>query len=77
MTMDVEPPKQWQRLKINFVFKMPLEPRRKIKRLLRMGDEYMQKGEQQLATFCYKLSRRLAREVGTVHLLKKIEERML
>jgi len=42
-----------------------------------MGDEYMQKGEQQLATFCYKLSRRLAREVGTVHLLKKIEERML
>lgn len=75
--MSVDPPKRWQTCKINLICKLPLEPRKKIKRLLNMGDEYLRKEEEELAKYCYSLSKKLAEEAGTIHLLKKIEERMI
>lgn len=75
--MDVDPPKRWQRVKIDFICKLPLEPRTKIKRLLKMGDEYLRQEEKNLAKYCYILSKELAKEAGIIHLLKKVEERMI
>ncbi|HHW73434.1 MAG TPA: hypothetical protein GX393_09440 [Firmicutes bacterium] len=73
--MDIDPPKRWKLFKAELVFRMPQESRKKIKRLLRLGDEYMNSGEEELAEHCYHLSRRLAEEARAVHLLKKIEQR--
>ncbi|NMA61094.1 MAG: hypothetical protein GX956_04315 [Firmicutes bacterium] len=73
--MEVEPPRWWNKLKLNFLWRLPLEPRKKIKRLLKLGDDYLVQGERELAEHCYNLSKELAEEVGTVHLLKKIEQR--
>lgn len=74
--MDIEPPKRWQTLKLQFLWRLPLESRKKIKRFLTLGDEYSIQGEHQLARQCYELSKRLAEEAGTIHLLKKIEQRV-
>lgn len=73
--MDLDPPKRWQTLRLRLLWKLPLESRKKIKTFLKLGDEYQSNGQQQLAHHCYALSRELAREVGAIHLLKKIEQR--
>lgn len=74
--MDIEPPKRWESLKIRILWRLPLDSRKKIKKFLKLGDEYLSQGEQQLAVHCYELSKSLAEQVGTVHLLKKIEQRV-
>lgn len=74
--MDTEPSKRWQMLKLNLLWRLPGEPRRKIKRFLKLGDEFLIRGEDKLAEYCYHLSRGLAQETGTVHLLKKIKQRV-
>lgn len=74
--MELDPPKRWKLLKAELVYRLPKEPRRKIKKLLRLGDEYRLKGEDDLAEHCYYLSRRLAEEARAVHLMKKIEQRV-
>lgn len=55
---------------------MPKEPRKKIKTFLRLGDAYLKRGEEQLANYCYDLSKGLAEEAGAIHLLKKISQRV-
>lgn len=74
--MDIEPPKRWQTLKLQFLWMLPLESRKKIKKFLKMGDDYSIQGEHQLARQCYELSKKLAEEAGTIYLLKKIEQRV-
>ena len=74
--MDIEPPKRWQTLKLQVLWKLPLEPRKKIKIFLKLGDDYLVQGERQLARLCYEISKKLAEEAGTIHLLKKIEQRV-
>ncbi|HHY09671.1 MAG TPA: hypothetical protein GX528_03800 [Firmicutes bacterium] len=53
----------------------PLEPRRRIRRYLQLGDAFANLGEEALARQCYETSKSLAEEAGTVHLLKKAERR--
>ncbi len=43
---------------------------------MRLGDECIQRGDEQLAGYCYDLSKKLAQDAGTVHLLKKINQRL-
>lgn len=74
--MDLEPPERWQKWRLKLLWRLPLEPRKKIKKFIRLGDDYLVRGERQLAEHCYNLSRQLAEEAGTVHLLKKIEQRV-
>ncbi len=73
--MDIDPPKRWHTLKLKLLWRLPQESRKKIKVFLRLGDEYDKNGEQQLANYCYGLSKQLAQEAGAIHLLKKIEQR--
>lgn len=73
--MDVEPPKWWQKWKLDLLWHFPLEPRKKIKRFMKLGDDYLVQEKHQLAEYCYYLSRELATEAGTIHLLKKIEQK--
>ncbi|MCK9526539.1 MAG: hypothetical protein M0R49_11530 [Limnochordia bacterium] len=58
------------------MWRLPKEPRKKIKVFLQLGDQYCQRGEKQLATYCYDLSKGLAQETGATHLLKKINQRV-
>ena len=74
--MDIDPPKRWQTLRLKVLWRLPKEPRKKIKAFLRLGDAYQQQGEEQLATYCYDLSKSLAQETGAIHLLKKINQRV-
>lgn len=74
--MDIEPPRWWRSLKLQILWKRPLDPRKKIKKFLKLGDEYFEQGELEFANFCYERSKTLAKEAGTVHLLKKIEQRI-
>lgn len=74
--MDIDPPRWWHVLKIKFLWSLPREPRKKIKALMRLGDECIQRGDEQLAGYCYDLSKKLAQDAGTVHLLKKINQRL-
>jgi hypothetical protein len=74
--MDIDPPKRWHILRLGFLWRLPKEPRKKIKVFLRLGDQYYQRGEEQLATYCYDLSKSLALETGAIHLLKKINQRV-
>lgn len=74
--MDIDPPKRWHTLKLLFLWRLPKEPRKKIKTFVRLGDEYLKCGEEQLAHYCYDLSKGLAQETGTIHLLKKINQRV-
>lgn len=74
--MDIDPPKRWQLLKLKIMWRLPQESRKKIKKFLKLGDEYLSSGETELANHCYDLSRKLAQEAGTVHLLKKIQQRV-
>lgn len=74
--MDVEPPKPWRRWKLLLLWHFPLDARRKIKRFIKLGDEYLATGESELATYCYYLSKKLATEAGTIHLLKKIDQKL-
>lgn len=74
--MDAEPSQRWQTLKLKLLWRLPGEPRRKIKRFIKFGDEFLHRGEESLAEYCYQLSRTLAEEARTVHLLKKIERRV-
>lgn len=73
--MDIDPPKRWKIWKLELLRRLPLESRKKIKKILKLGDAYLTNGEQQLASYCYALSRQLAEEAGAIHLLKKIEQR--
>ncbi len=75
--MDIEPPRRWHTLKLALLWRRPQEPSKKIKIFLRLGDEYLRKGEVQLANYCYTLSKNLAEEAGTIHLRKKIENRLI
>lgn len=74
--MDIDPPKRWHALKLRFLWRLPKEPRKKIKVFVRLGDEYLKSGEEQLAQYCYSLSKGLAQEAGAIHLLKKINQRV-
>ncbi|MDI9442152.1 MAG: hypothetical protein QM392_08500 [Bacillota bacterium] len=74
--MDADPLKRWQVLKLRWLRRLPGEPRKKIKRLMQRGDEFMQLGQPELGEYCYQLSRELAQEAGTIHLLKKLEQRV-
>lgn len=74
--MDIDPPKRWHTLKLRFLWRLPKEPRKKIRAFLRLGDEYQRSGEEALAKYCYGLSKELAEEEGAVHLLKKINQRV-
>ncbi len=74
--MDSEPSKRWQKLRLKLLWRLPGEPRKKIKRFLKLGDEFLTRGETRLAEYCYELSHGLAQEAGTVHLLKKIRQRV-
>lgn len=74
--MDLEPPRRWHKWKLEFLWRLPLEPRKKIKRFIKLGDDYLVQGELLLAEHCYHLSKQLAENAGTVHLLKKIEQRI-
>ena len=73
--MDIDPPRWWQRLKLRILWLLPQESRKKIKKFLKLGDEFANNGEVELAQYCYDLSRELAEQAGTIHLLKKIEQR--
>lgn len=74
--MDLDPPKRWHTLKLNLLWRLPREPRKKIKTFLSLGDQYSAQGEEQLAHYCYTLSKRLAQEAGVIHLQKKINQRV-
>ncbi|HHY14474.1 MAG TPA: hypothetical protein GX521_00200 [Firmicutes bacterium] len=74
--MDAEPSKRWQVLRLRLLWRLPGEPRKKIKRFLKLGDQFLARGEAKLAEYCYELSQGLAQEAGTVHLLKKIRQRV-
>ncbi len=74
--MDIDPPRWWHILKIRVLWYLPREPRKKIKIFLCLGDEYDQLGEERLANYCYDLSKKLAQDAGTIHLLKKINQRL-
>ncbi len=74
--MDIDPPRRWHTLKLRLLWRMPKEPRKKIKTFLRLGDAYLKRGEEQLANYCYDLSKGLAEEAGAIHLLKKINQRV-
>jgi len=75
-SMDIDPPKRWKLFKAEMLYRLPQDSRKKIKRLLKLGDDYRNEGEEELAEHCYHLSRKLAQEVRAVHLLKKIEQRV-
>ncbi|NMB00948.1 MAG: hypothetical protein GX971_05425 [Firmicutes bacterium] len=62
-------------MKLRILWLLPQESRKKIKKFLRFGDEFANNGEVELAQYCYDLSRELAEQAGTIHLLKKIEQR--
>lgn len=74
--MDIDPPKRWKLFMAEMIYRLPQESRKKIKKLLKLGDDYRSKGEDDLAEHCYYLSRKLAEEARAVHLLKKIEQRV-
>jgi len=74
--MEIDPPKRWKMFKLQLMVRWPEESRKKIKKLLRLGDDYQSSGEYELAKHCYNLSRELAQEAGAVHLLKKIDQRV-
>lgn len=74
--MDIDPPKRWQTLRLKLLWSLPKEPRKKIKDFLRLGDEFYAQGDERLANYCYGLSKRLAQEVGVIHLRKKIDQRV-
>ena len=71
-----DPPKRWKLWKAEILYRLPQESRKKIKNLLKLGDEYKSSGEEELAEHCYHLSRKLAEQARAVHLLKKIEQRV-
>jgi hypothetical protein len=74
--MEIDPPKRWKLWKAEILYRLPQESRKKIKNLLKLGDEYKSSGEEELAEHCYHLSRKLAEQARAVHLLKKIEQRV-
>jgi hypothetical protein len=73
--MDVDPPRWKNRWKLDLLWYLPLEPRKKIKKFIKLGDEYRANGEEGMAVYCYERSLNLARSARAVHLLKKVEER--
>lgn len=73
--MDKDPPKWWQLVRLRILWYLPQEPRKKIKRLLKLGDEYARLGSDGLAARCYDLSHRLADRTGVIHLQKQIQRR--
>ncbi|HPT83571.1 MAG TPA: hypothetical protein PLM25_06755 [Limnochordia bacterium] len=74
--MDIDPPKRWKLFKVELMYRWPQESRKKVKMLLKLGDDYRNSGEDDLAEYCYHLSRKVAEEARAVHLLKKIEQRV-
>lgn len=73
--MEIEPPQRWQMLKIRFLWHLPQEPRKKIKKLLKLGDDFLSRGREDLAEYCFSLAKDLAQRSGIVHLRKKIDQR--
>lgn len=73
--MEVDPPRWSSRWKVSLLWYLPIEPRKKIKRFIKLGDQYRANGSEQMAVYCYERSLDLARNARAVHLLKKIEER--
>ena len=73
--MEVDPPDWWKRLQLRILSRWPMEPRKKIKRLMLLGDEYAEQGEDELAEECYRLSLEIAEEARAVRLRKKLEQR--
>lgn len=73
--MDVDPPDWWKRLKLNLLRRWPMEPRKKSKRLMQLGDEYREQGSIELAHLCYRWSWEIAEDARAVHLRKKLEQR--
>lgn len=55
--MDIDPPKRWKLFKAEMLYRLPQDSRKKIKRLLKLGDDYRNEGEEELAEHCYHLSR--------------------
>lgn len=68
--------KRWHILKIKFLWQLPGDARKKIKKLLKLGDQYSAISEQKLANYCYELARELAEKTDAIHLLKKINQRL-
>lgn len=73
--MEVDPPDWWKRWQLRMLKRWPMEPRKKIKRIMLLGDEYAHHGEEELAQECYRLSLEIAEESRAVHLRKKLEQR--
>ena len=73
--MEVDPPDWWKRWQLRMLKRWPMEPRKKIKRIMLLGDEYAQHGEEELAQDCSRLSLEIAEESRAVHLRKKLEQR--
>ena len=74
--MEMDAPRWSQKVRLHLLWYWPLEPRKKIKRFLKFGDDFLEQGRPNLAQYSYHFSKRLAQRAGTVHLLKKIEKRL-
>jgi hypothetical protein len=74
-SMDVEPPDWWIRLKLKLFKSWPMEPRKKSKRLMQLGDEFHELGSEEIAQLCYRWSWEIAEEARAVHLRKQLERR--
>lgn len=73
--MEVDPPDWWKRLHLKLLRHWPMEPRKKSKRIMLLGDEYAKQGDEELAQECYRLSLEIAEEARAVHVRKKLQQR--
>ncbi len=54
----------------------PQLPKKKIRKFIKLGDEYFAKGNTALAAYCYERSWDLANSIRAVYFTKKIEDRV-
>jgi len=73
--MDADPPNWWRRWQLQVLKYWPMEPRKKARKIMVLGDEYALQGDSELAQECYRLSLEIADEARAVHVRKKLEQR--